>query len=237
MTKYLKLYNTDTERTSFESSANYEEPYTGRIKNTTNIFYNKNDRQGGQILPYDAEIEFIQNSESQCIITNYVPTGPNIKIQGKFTPINYTAAYTPWFQAYTSENADSYRIIRHNTDNNSVYYTCGSKAGGSGSHTVSLNTTYVFEMTRNSLTLNGTVKTFTPTAGTANTGKLAIFCSTSKGSFTRGKLYYFKIWDSELLIFDFIPVRIGQTGYLYDKVSNSLFSNAGTGNFTLGPDV
>lgn len=45
MTKYLKLYNTDTERTSFESSTNYEEPYTSRIKNTTNIFYNKSNRQ------------------------------------------------------------------------------------------------------------------------------------------------------------------------------------------------
>lgn len=36
---------------------------------------------------------------------------------------------------------------------------------------------------------------------------------------------------------DFIPVRIGTKGYLYDKVSKRLFGNAGTGSFTLGPDI
>lgn len=36
---------------------------------------------------------------------------------------------------------------------------------------------------------------------------------------------------------DFIPVRIGQVGYMYDTVSGELFGNAGTGDFVLGPDV
>jgi hypothetical protein len=35
---------------------------------------------------------------------------------------------------------------------------------------------------------------------------------------------------------DFIPVRVGNVGYLYDKVSKKLFGNAGTGSFILGPD-
>jgi hypothetical protein len=38
-------------------------------------------------------------------------------------------------------------------------------------------------------------------------------------------------------VLDFIPVRVGQTGYLYDRVSGKLFGNAGTGDFVLGPDV
>lgn len=194
---------------------------------------------GGEspVLPYDSEVEYIQNTKSQCIITDYVPTGANIKIQGKFTPISYTANYAPWFQAYTSESADAYRIIRGDNSNTTVYYTCGSKASASGGHTINLNTTYVFEMTRNSLTLNGTSRTFTPTTGTTNTGKLAIFSPANKGSFTTGKLYYFKVWNGNTLIFDFIPVRVGTVGYLYDKVSGELFGNAGTGNFTLGADV
>ncbi len=36
---------------------------------------------------------------------------------------------------------------------------------------------------------------------------------------------------------DFIPVRVGQVGYLYDRVTRKLYGNAGTGSFTLGPDV
>jgi hypothetical protein len=46
----------------------------------------------------------------------------------------------------------------------------------------------------------------------------------------------FKITENNYLLYDFIPVRIGTTGYMYDKVSGQLFGNAGTGSFILGPD-
>ena len=35
---------------------------------------------------------------------------------------------------------------------------------------------------------------------------------------------------------ELIPVRVGQVGYLYDKISGQLFGNQGTGDFVLGPD-
>ena len=42
-------------------------------------------------------------------------------------------------------------------------------------------------------------------------------------------------------VFDGIPVRVGSgtnaVGYMYDRVSGKLFGNAGTGKFTIGPDV
>lgn len=34
-----------------------------------------------------------------------------------------------------------------------------------------------------------------------------------------------------------IPVRVGTVGYFYDKISGRLYGNAGSGAFTLGPDV
>ena len=34
-----------------------------------------------------------------------------------------------------------------------------------------------------------------------------------------------------------VPVRVGQVGYMYDKVSGEFFENKGSGNFGLGPDV
>lgn len=36
---------------------------------------------------------------------------------------------------------------------------------------------------------------------------------------------------------DFVPVRVGTTGYLFDRVTCQLFGNAGTGSFVLGPDM
>ena len=38
-------------------------------------------------------------------------------------------------------------------------------------------------------------------------------------------------------VLDMIPVRVGQVGYMYDRVSKTLFGNSGTGSFTLRPDV
>lgn len=46
-----------------------------------------------------------------------------------------------------------------------------------------------------------------------------------------------KIYISNVLVRDFIPVRVGSVGYLYDRVSKRLFGNKGTGNFVLGQDV
>jgi hypothetical protein len=51
---------------------------------------------------------------------------------------------------------------------------------------------------------------------------------------TAMKIYYFKIYEGSVLMMDLIPVRVGQVGYMYDRVSGQLFGNSGTGNFTLG---
>ena len=51
-------------------------------------------------------------------------------------------------------------------------------------------------------------------------------------------VYGCKLYDSNgILVRDFIPVRKGQVGYLYDRVSSQLFGNKGTDNFILGKDI
>jgi len=52
-----------------------------------------------------------------------------------------------------------------------------------------------------------------------------------------GKIKYAKIYINNTLVRDFIPVRIGTTGYMFDKVTGKMFGNSGTGNFVLGPDI
>ena len=51
-----------------------------------------------------------------------------------------------------------------------------------------------------------------------------------------GRIYSAYIKQNNVLIMDLIPVRVGQVGYMYDKVSKQLFGNGGTGSFILGPD-
>lgn len=52
------------------------------------------------------------------------------------------------------------------------------------------------------------------------------------------KLYSFKIYNNDgSLARDYIPVRVGSEGALYDRVYGELYYNAGTGAFVLGPDI
>ncbi|MBO5707602.1 MAG: hypothetical protein J6T37_01470 [Bacteroidales bacterium] len=53
----------------------------------------------------------------------------------------------------------------------------------------------------------------------------------------RTYLYDFYIKKNNSVIYDLVPVRIGTTGYLYDKKSKQIFANGGSGSFVLGPDI
>lgn len=59
------------------------------------------------------------------------------------------------------------------------------------------------------------------------------------GAYRANIIYYCKLYSptTHSIVRDFIPVRVGTTGYMYDKVSGQLFGNAGTGSFILGADV
>jgi hypothetical protein len=49
-------------------------------------------------------------------------------------------------------------------------------------------------------------------------------------------MYQVDILNESKVIQSLIPVRVGDVGYMYDKVSGKLFGNSGTGEFILGPD-
>ena len=193
--------------------------------------------QGERELPYDAEVEFLQNVGSSYILTDYIPNGSGIKFQGKFHLDGYSAAYAGWFGAYRGESYSAYRVFRGNTDNTKLYFTCGTQASKSGVLSgAALDTTYEFELTSTTLKVNSLSRTYSPINGSRNTDKLKIFTFNGKG-FTYGKLYYLKVFNGNSLVFDFIPVRVREVGCLYDKVGERLYFNEGSGDFLIGGDI
>ena len=64
-----------------------------------------------------------------------------------------------------------------------------------------------------------------------------IFKANGYNGETGFKCYRCKLYNGTTLVRDFIPVRVGNVGYLYDRVSGELFGNAGTGSFVLGQDT
>ena len=189
-------------------------------------------------LPYDAEVEYLQSNGSEWIQTEFIPTGRNLKFTGKFYLLGYSAAYNGWFGSYVGETTEAYRILRGNTDDGLIYFTNGSRASSSGNMSITgVNQMYEFELSNNKLVLNGSTVTSTNSNPNTNTSKLRIFNYSPQTSSTKGRLYWFKIYSNNVLIYDFIPVRKNGVGYLYDKVSGQLFGNANSsGSFTYGND-
>jgi hypothetical protein len=60
---------------------------------------------------------------------------------------------------------------------------------------------------------------------------------TVAGNYAKAKIGAVSITVGGSLVRDYIPVRVGTTGYMYDRVSGNLFGNSGTGSFVLGNDV
>lgn len=51
------------------------------------------------------------------------------------------------------------------------------------------------------------------------------------------KISAFQVTQGNNLVLDLIPVRVGSVGYMYDRVSGTMFGNVGTVDFIVGPDV
>lgn len=62
--------------------------------------------------------------------------------------------------------------------------------------------------------------------------------SVQAGYYYEGKIMSVEIWDEQYnKVRDLISVRVGSVGYMYDRVSEQLFGNQGTGAFIIGPDA
>lgn len=89
------------------------------------------------------------------------------------------------------------------------------------------------------ITMNG-VQTNVPTGSVSPTGNMYIFgCNNGTRYFGAGlRLYYLKIYNNNVLVRDFIPVKSGNKCGLYDLISNTIFynSNSSAPDFTAGPE-
>lgn len=104
---------------------------------------------------------------------------------------------------------------------------------------VSANVMYEVELTsEGKLYVNGSL-VWTATKTTFTTScPLTLFCLNRSGGtreFSSVKIYSCQIYDNDTLVRDYVPV-LDSSGVtcLYDKVTNQLFYNAGTGEFIAG---
>lgn len=197
---------------------------------------------GGSSYPFCTEIDYIETSGTQWINTGYYPnTNSKVRVVWMPTLIN-TGGY------FGSRSADS-------STTSLSRYTCTTFSSGSqfafamtynvwpsNRFTLTVNSKYDCTAENGKYSCNGTQYT-SSTVSNFSTGQPFLLSRYYTGATSSGylnasmRIYAFQVWENDTLIKDMIPIRIEQIGYMYDKINGGVFSNAGTGSFTLGLDV
>lgn len=208
------------------------------------IVTNRRRVMGGKPLPYDSVVEYLESTGTQWIDTMYVPQSTTsidilvkiISAPNAFSPLAYCG------DLYYSRNTFGAAFNKNATRLNLYYGTkynvyCGVvNVGDEVQFMMNINNATLINITTSNtynVSIGGTYQIGSRTLyllnGNTNTADL------KKPSSMQIKSAVLK--ENNTLVRDFIPVRVGQVGYMYDRVSRQLFGNAGTGAFIVGPDV
>lgn len=203
----------------------------------------RNMMMAGKSLPYDAEVEYLESTGTQWIDTGVTATN-NTHVNVRFS--DYTVAGAWLFGARKAYQNSALGVYVETGSANNVW----KRAFGNYTpnpfifSTIDLGvTTFDYDMGHFTGTREVTPMTvnFTDTAPAFDSSPYSIYMwmlnnGGSRTNVAHAKIYGFKVWESGILIRDFIPVRKGNVGYMYDRVSGQLFRNAGTGAFLYGND-
>lgn len=177
------------------------------------------------VLPYDAEVEYIESTGTQ-----WIDTGINLRntmqAQMSFNTTALQSANEALFGVwYDNVSVPQFMLWIRNTNKWGVSGNNISVSGVTNNKNVTANTNY-------SVTINAT-------QAQASDATLYVFARNNDANDyvpSSMRLFSLKITINNALVRDYIPVRVGTTGYLYDKISGQLFANIGTGNFIIGND-
>ena len=179
-------------------------------------------------------IEYLESTGAQYIDTGVV-VQPSTKIKTSFEFVQVKGG-DPIFGIYQSSNDYRFYFNRYNGS----YWRIG--LGGYYEINGANNLKHELEFNYNGNVLLDGVYIFygnSPSSSSVNT--LYIFSSNENNQSVKksiAKIYYFQIYNNDVLIRDFIPVldSLG-TPCLYDKVTDQFFYNSGVDNFNAGPSL
>ena len=177
-------------------------------------------------LPYDAEVEYLESSGTQYINTGII-ANPSTIIRTKLMNLSTTV-----YAILGYERNGNNRFAVHNYRSSCYLVFLGAEIMASGK--LYANTLYEYEFGNFYIKDIPTGNVLASTTQTENTATDYIYLNGNYPS--KNRFYYFQAYDGNTLILDLIPVRVGQVGYMYDKISGRLFGNSGTGDFILGND-
>ena len=177
--------------------------------------------------------EWLESTGKQWIDTGYVAT-ENTRILAKlYTDV---ASNRNWFGgAVSGSGSSAYGFCFNAMNRSNIEYVFGDSGWRSisaqGQQVVGAD--FTVDFSKDGVIINDTlIEIPSYTTFTARTANLFLFVRSNGASRISGKMYYNKIWDNGVLVRNFIPVLSPEgEACLFDKVSQKLFCNAGSGEF------
>lgn len=207
----------------------------------------RNALMAGKRLPYDAEVEWLRNTGKTQYINTGVIGGPGLRIQTRIA--SFEKLNDKWAIASFGANARIYAVYQYKSGTGGGYWGGGYGTYFSGTNDTTMAALGVFQdldiqytNDYQILAIDGIEKArWSKSEHTgASTNPLWLFGQSPYHETSKAfecAIGPTKIWMGGVLVRDFIPVRKGTVGYMYDRVTRKLFRNAGSGDFVLGPDV
>ena len=212
---------------------------------------------GGSALPYDAEVDFLESHGSQYIDTEYIGTGyDRFDVQVALTNLSNGDTSLVFLSDVfgTIVNIKNHMhalvLLRERAANwiavwlynkyNVVQFTYLKPTRFTEAQLLNF---HIIKGKLNDIYIDNVLNH--PTTNAAPSPNLIypyfLFAANMSGKPYYATSYlrirYFKLWDrNDNLVRDMIPVRVGVTGYMYDRVTQKMFGNQGTGQFIIGPD-
>ena len=183
-------------------------------------------------------VEYLETADGlPCIDTGIVPTA-DTKVELGF---KCTAAVA-WMGVVGNYIDDSHNCVRLAQANNPNRYIANPNTSGSNATTIYKAVSYNWQTASISQTkciVDDAEATPTLTQGTANTTNIALFKNrvTTSVVGTREQISWCKIYEAGTLVRDFVPVRVGSVGYMLDRLTGTIYGNAGAGAFVIGADI
>ena len=190
-------------------------------------------------LPYDAEVEYLESTGTQYIDTGIACNTDTDVLQVTFSISSFVSFCG--VAGYRVGASDHNFAIGYN-GTNVMSADCNNSNYANSRAQISdavANTDYTIIISRQGRYIykgNSLVESNTITSDIFTTGDIYIFAVNGIQNYSQIRVKSVQIKRNGEEYMTLIPVRKGNTGYLYDKVSGRLFGNQGTGSFIVGPD-
>lgn len=193
----------------------------------------RNAMMVGKRLPYDAEVEYLESTGTQTIVTGVKSSDIDAY------SVRVMAVASTDFARILGASDGIKTLFTPYLDMKGTQYALNSSLNHEHADSPDINfrIPHTYRVERNQSTIRlyvDGVQKFADSADYTPTTAPINICSPSSGA--RFRIYGVDFYNGANLLGCFIPVRVGITGYMYDKVSGQLFGNAGTGSFIIGPD-